>query len=150
MAPPLYIAPPERLRDRLAARLRAGALDTALANGAPSEAGSSLALRARRLTRAPSRRKLARSIEELIRDADHAEGRWHLHVGPLTERVSAATAELTVLAEKLAEPAPVCARGVAEAVLLLTDGTGPLYNARCQTSVRARAASAAAHLSLAA
>jgi hypothetical protein len=145
----LYIAPPERLRDRLAARLRSGSLDTALANGTPSEAGAALALRARRLTNAPRRRKLALAIEELVREADSTEAHSHLHVGSLSKRVSAASDELTVLAEKLAEPAPVCARGVAEALLLLTDGTGPLYNARSQASVRVRAASAAAHLSLA-
>jgi hypothetical protein len=149
MVSDLYIAPPERLRDRVVARLRTGSLDTALANGTPSEAGAALALRARRLTNAPRRRKLALAIEALVRAADSAEARPQMHVGPLPKRVSAAIDELTVLAEKLAEPAPVCARGVAEALLLLTDGTGPLYNPRSLGSVRVRAASAVAHLSLA-
>jgi len=141
--------PPEGFRDRLAARLRTGSLDTALANGTPSGADAALALRARRLTNLPRRRKLALSIQHLVRDADSAGARSHMHVGPLSDRVSAASWELTTLAEKLAEPTPVRARGVAEALLLLTDGTGPLYNARSEGSVGDRATSAVANLNLA-
>jgi hypothetical protein len=140
----------ERLRDRLVARLRSGSLDTALANGTPADAYAPLAVRARRLTNLPRRRKLADAIEHLVHDADHTGVHSYRRVGPLPDRVSAASWELTVLAGKLAEPAPVCARGVAEALLLLTDGTGPLYNARSKGSVRDSAASAVANLSPAA
>jgi hypothetical protein len=69
-----------------------------------------------------------------------------MRVRPQSDRVSAASRELAMLAEKLAEPAPVCARGVAQALLLLTDGTGPLYNPHSDGSVRDRAASAVANL----
>ena len=141
----LHIAPRERLRDRLVARLRARSLDTALANGMPSEADAALALRARRLTNVPRRRELALAIRHLIREADRAGARSHVRVSPLSDRVLAASRELATLAEKLAEPAPVCAHGVAHTLLLLTDGTGPLYNARSDGSVRDRAASAAAN-----
>src|SRR5579863_623003 len=122
----LHVTHLKRLRDRLVARLRTGSLDAALANGTASETDAALALRARRLTKLPRRRELALAIEELLREADRAGARSHLRVGPLPDRVSAASWELTRLAKKLAEPAPVCARGVAEANLLLTDGTGPL------------------------
>lgn len=143
----LYIAPPERLRDRLVARLRTLSLDTALANGTPPEADAALALRARRLTNLPRRRKLALAIRHLVRDADGAGVPSHVRVSPLSDRVSAASRELRMLAEKLAEPTPISARGVAQTLLLLTDGTGPLYNARSAGSVRDRAASAVANLS---
>jgi len=144
--PALHIAPPERLRDRLVARLRTVSLDTALANGTPSEADAALALRARRLTNVPRRRELALAIRHLVREADRGGARSYLRVSPLSDRVSAASRELAMLAEKLAEPTPVCARGVAQALLLLTDGTGPLYNPRSEGSVRDRAASAVANL----
>ncbi len=142
----LYIAPPERLRDRLVARLHTRSLDAALANGTPSESDPALALRARRLTNLPRRRELALAIRHLVHEADRAGARSYMRVRPQPDRVSAARRELATLAEKLAEPAPVCARGVAQALLLLTDGTGPLYNPHSDGSVRDRAASAVANL----
>jgi hypothetical protein len=141
------IAPPERLRDRLVAWLSTRSLDTALASGTPAEADAALALRARRLTTPPRRRKVALAIRHLIREAEGAVAPSRLRVSPVPDRVSAASRELRLLAEKLAEPTPVSARGVAETLLLLTDGTGPLYNPRSEGSVRDRAANAAAHLS---
>jgi hypothetical protein len=41
--------------------------------------------------------------------------------------VLAAAQELDALADRLLSPDPVSAQGVAQARLLLTDGTGPLY-----------------------
>jgi hypothetical protein len=142
-----YIAPPERLRDRLVAWLSTRSLDTALASGTPAEADAALALRARRLTTLPRRRKVALAIRHLIREAEGAVAPARLRVSPVPDRVSAASRELRLLAKKLAEPTPVSARGVAETLLLLTDGTGPLYNPRNEGSVRDSAANAAAHLS---
>lgn len=60
--------------------------------------------------------------------------------------MKAASEELTILADTLADPGPVAAGGVAQAWILLTDGTGPLYNARSRTSLCARAARAARDL----
>jgi hypothetical protein len=136
----------ERLRDRLIVRLRSPSLDTALANGTPSKADAALALRARRLTTLPRRRELALAIRHLLRDADRPGAHSRLRVSPLPDRVSAASRELATLAEKLGEPTPVCVRGVAQALILLTDGTGPLYNPRSEGTVGDRAASAAANL----
>jgi hypothetical protein len=62
--------------------------------------------------------------------------------------VVAASDDLNRLADELATPGPVAARGVAQAWILLTDGTGPLYNARSTGNLRTRAASAADHLRL--
>ena len=56
--------------------------------------------------------------------------------------MKSAAEELSRLADTLDDPGPVAAQGVARAWLLLTDGTGPLYNARSRTSLCAGAARA--------
>ena len=142
----LRIAPRERATDKLATHLLPRHLDVALANGTPPESSAALALRARRLTRLSRRRELARTIRRISQCAPR--GRWG--VSPLRGRVAAASDELETLAEALAEPNPVSARGVAQALLLVTDGTGPLYNPYSDGSVRSRAATAAANLTIAA
>ena len=58
----------------------------------------------------------------------------------------AAREELAELADTLDDPGPVAAGGVAQALLLLTDGTGPLYNPFSATSLRAWAERAARDL----
>src|SRR5437763_1008326 len=63
------VAPAARIRDRAAARLRAGRLDLELARGAPPESTAALALRARRLTSLGCRRSIAETYLRLIRDA---------------------------------------------------------------------------------
>jgi len=142
----LHIAPPEQLRDRLAVRLRPRPLDTALANGTPAETNAALALRARRLTNLPSRRKLAGAIHRLVRDADRTGASTRMRAITVSARVSASRDELEMLADKLGEPTPVCARGVAQVLLLLTDGTGPLYNPHSEANVCDQAESAMANL----
>jgi hypothetical protein len=139
------VAPPERLADRLAARLTPGHLDVALANGTPPETNAALALRARRLARLQRRRALAGTVRRIVGDP----GRGPLRAGPIRGRVSAASEELAALAGALAQPDPVSPRGVAQTVLLLTDGAGPLYNPASRASVADRAATATANLRLA-
>jgi hypothetical protein len=139
------IAPPERLSDRLSARLHPRTLDVALANGTPSEASGALALRARRLTAHPRRRALAAALCALVRERSSGP----LRGVPIRGRVAAADEELTALAARLTRPDPVAARGVAQALLLLTDGTGPLYNPRSPLSVRALALTALGNLEIA-
>src|SRR5437764_14461704 len=63
------VAPAARIRDRAAARLRAGRLDLELARGAPPESTAALALRARRLTSLGCRRSIAETYLRLIRHA---------------------------------------------------------------------------------
>jgi hypothetical protein len=138
------IAPRGRLSDRLVARLRARGLDIALANGTPAESNAALALRARRLTRLSRRRGLARAIRRIL---DHSR-RGPFRVGPIWGRVEAANGELVTLADTLAQPTPVSPRGVAQTLLLLTDGSGPLYNGCNRASVAERAAPAAESLGL--
>jgi hypothetical protein len=65
---------------------------------------------------------------------------------PSRARVRAACDELSRLADTLEDPGPVDAVGVAQALLLLTDGTGPLYNPDSRASLCAGAERAAQKL----
>ncbi len=76
-----------------------------------------------------ARRRLARSLRARVKDAE----------GPAAIRMSAAVPlcrravlpwreSLLGLAERLERPDPVNPAGVARVLVLLTDGTGPLYN----------------------
>jgi hypothetical protein len=140
---PIVAARP-RVRDRITARWRTRRLDVALAAGAPTEADPALALRARRLTALPCRRLIA----DALREARDGAPPTYVRVRPARTTVVAASEELSLLADTLAEPGPVAAHGVAQAWMLVTDGTGPLYNPSSSASLPARAASAARALRL--
>ena len=114
--------------DRVRARLRARALDRALAAGAPSESEAAVALRARRLTEISKRAELARALSQLVNRARQASS-IPTSRAPIARRaVLGATDELSQLASELVAPGPVGAGGVAQVQLLISDGTGPLYN----------------------
>jgi hypothetical protein len=128
--------------------LRARALDRALAAGAPPEATPALALRARRLIALPYRRSLAEAYRRILFQACEPSASSLVTVLPRPSRVTAAGDELTRLADTLMQAAPVAARGVAEALLLLADGAGPLYGAGSESSLRECAARARGDLRL--
>jgi hypothetical protein len=65
---------------------------------------------------------------------------------PSRGSVWAAREELRRLAEMLEDPGPVAAGGVAQARILLTDGTGPLYNPQSRTTLLSGAARAVREL----
>lgn len=115
--------------DRLLSRLRARAIDHALAAGrGPRNAAA--ALRARRLTSMRSRRKLAQALAGAIAEARDPSP---LSRAPIVRpRVLEAAVELSQLAELLLRPGPVSAGGMARVQLLLTEGVGPLYNPSCR------------------
>lgn len=142
----LLVADRLRMRDRVTARWRSRRLDLELAAGTPSEASAAIALRARRLTDLSCRRAVADAFDRVVREAHQGVRPSHVRVLPSRRRVIAASDELRRLAADLAEPGPVAARGVAQARILLTDGTGALYNPRSPASLRERALSAAANL----
>lgn len=130
-----------RLRDRLAAHWRARRLDRDLAEGVPPEASAALALRAQRLTEPDWRWSMAGALRRVVREAK-ADRRQRLRVTPDVRAVRSAAEELSRLADTLDDPGPVAAQGVARAWLLLTDGTGPLYNSHSRMSLYAGAARA--------
>jgi hypothetical protein len=144
----LWIARRERLRDRLAAHVHRPRLDAAMASGGPTEASAELALRARRLRSISFRRELARTIGRLVRDLEAPAPPARIRISPQRARVAAAADALSELAEALRQPKPVSARGVAQALILLTDGTGPLFNPHNHGSLRNRASTATANLTI--
>jgi hypothetical protein len=125
------------LRHRMAARLRAGRLDRALAAGTPPEASAALALRAQQLIEPGRRHCIAAALRRVLRERPGES-----QIMPARARLAAAINPLSRLADTLDEPGPVSAQGVAQALLLLTDGTGPLYNPRASVSLPAGAARA--------
>jgi len=135
-----------RLRDRLVVSLRRRRLDRALASGTPPETSVALALRAERLTEPDRRHSIARELRRIVHEAQVGYRPTLGRILPSRSRVSAAREELSRLADTLDDPGPVAAGGVAQAWMLLTDGTGPLYNADSRISLRAGAARAAREL----
>ena len=138
----LVLARRPLLKDRLAARLRARRLDRALAQGTPPEASAALALRAQRLTEPEERASIARELRRVLREAGGSRRPEFARIKPSQGRVLGAREQLRRLADTLEEPGPVAASGVAQARLLLTDGTGPLYNPDSRTTLVAGAARA--------
>jgi hypothetical protein len=142
----LLVADRLRIRDRITARWRGRRLDAALAAGASSEATAALSSRAGRLTELSRRRAIAEALLRVVREAHQGAAPSIVHITPCRRRVVAAGDELTKLAAGLAEPGPVAARGVAQAWILLTDGSGPLYNPSTSASLEAVAVKAAENL----
>ena len=142
------IAPREGVLDRVSARLRSRQLDEALARGVPPETSARLALRARRLTALSRRRATADGLRRVMRETCRGVPPSQARISPRLRQVIAASDELIRLADGLASPGPVAARGVAQASRLLTDGTGPLYDGNSTANLRARVASAADNLRL--
>lgn len=135
-----------RIRDRLAARVGSLRLDRALARGASPEANAPLALRAQRLTEPEQRVSIARELRRIVRESHEARRPTLSRIMPSQARVWAAREELIRLADTLEEPGPVAAGGVAQARILLTDATGPLYNSESRTTLVAGAARAVREL----
>jgi hypothetical protein len=135
-----------RTRDRVTARWRHRRLDVALAAGAPAEATAALSQRARRLSALSTRRALAAALRRIVRRAHEGASPGNWRIAPCHSHVLAASDELSHLADSLFRAGPVAARGVAQARILLTDGTGALYNPRSPGDLQALAASAARNL----
>lgn len=120
------------------ARTHSFALDRDLARGASPEASVRLALRARRLTGIRERRMLARAIRHLLDTASRPAGAAVPAVSVCRDRVQAAAREFEALADRLLSPAPVPAHGMAQASMLLHDGSGPLYRRSSREDLPAR------------
>ena len=76
-----------------------------------------------------ARRRLARSLRARVKDAERPAAIRISAAVPLCRRAVLPWREsLLGLAERLERPDPVNPAGVARVLVLLTDGTGPLYN----------------------
>jgi hypothetical protein len=114
---------------RLRVRLHRGRLDRDLARGAACETGVEHALRARQLVDGATRRGLARSLRRVSAEAGRARSTPLTATVPIDRKAVAPWREaLLGLAERLEQPVEVSPRGVARVLMLLTDGSGPLYS----------------------
>jgi len=117
-----------RLRDRLLTRLRASSLDAELAAGASPETSIALALRAGQLCRPSYRRLLSHGLTRVVAAAERPAGSLRKALVN-RDAVHGARAEIEAVAARLGAAGPVDVGGVARISGLLTDGTGPLYQA---------------------
>jgi hypothetical protein len=118
----------KKLVEPIVFRLSCFRLDTELAAGQPAETSGRHGRRARMLVAPSARRSLAAGWEHLLtvatRPARGLSGR-----APIGRRqVLRAEPEIRDLIGALNASGPVPVQGVALARLLLTDGTGPVYN----------------------
>jgi hypothetical protein len=125
------IAGRRRLRPRVPLRLGTwwarARLDRELAAGADPAAEPRRAYRAQQLTEMRTRRRVASGIERVVSQAQRS-WRGASSGVPLQRRaVLGARPALLTLARALVNPGTVRVQGVALALLLLTDGLGPLY-----------------------
>jgi len=102
-------------------------LDRRLAMGEDPWASDELALRARNLTSARYRKRVANALAGVLRSAGSSSPRFTAAVRPCSEAVLEAGAVIASLERQLRASGPVAARGVAQIRLLLIDGNGPLY-----------------------
>ena len=105
-------------------QLHAHRLDAALAAGADPASDPELARRARRLTSSRFRARLAAGLEHAVSDEGFALSAAVRSPAVIARAVAPA---VTVLAGELRRAGDVRPEGVAQALLLLTDGTSALY-----------------------
>jgi hypothetical protein len=123
-----------RGRDRVLARVFAWRLDARLAAGAAPEGNWLRAVRAGELTTPVTRARLGAAWRHVVARRGHG----------------AATGNIHQLIDQLEAPGPVPARGVAMAVVLLTDRTGPLHRPRSPEHLAAAVAAVNRYLDRAA
>ena len=122
---------------RLHVRLHRGRLDRQIADGLAAEAFHDRALRADQLASMPTRRQVARSLRRLVNHAELPAGPLLTSAVPVCRRSVLPWREAILgLADRLEQPVALDPCGVARALVLITDGGGPFYNARAQRSMR--------------
>lgn len=111
-----------------AALLTGDLLDELLAAGVDPGGSAELRVRAARLTAPRSRRRIARTLRQIVDDAQHAVRALLAPTAPLrSPDIRAAAPELRLLARRLAGSGPVRTEGAALARLLITAPTSPIY-----------------------
>jgi hypothetical protein len=128
--------PPSTPLRRLRVHMHRARLDRELADGLAPDAFHDRALRAAQLGGMPARRQIARSLRRVV---EHAERPAGLLIGaaiPVSRRSILPWREaLLGLADRFEQPVALDPRGVARALVLLTDGGGPFYDARAAQSM---------------
>jgi hypothetical protein len=127
--------PPATLGLRLRVHLHRGRLDRQLADGLDPGAFRDRALRAAQLAGMPTRRQVARSLRRVVEHAERPTALLGAAVPVCRRSVLPWREALLGLAERLEQPVALDPRGVARALVLLTDGGGPFYDARAQRTM---------------
>jgi len=130
-----YVIRPVTPLTRLLSRLCGSSLDRRLAAGREPETSRLLATRAQLLIATAARQRLADDWRELINRAHRPPSGSGRRASLQRRRIIAAERDIRHLAGVLSAPLAPTARGVAMAGLLLTDGTGPLYNRHAKTEL---------------
>ena len=112
---------------RMVVRLLGSNLDAQLARGRPPESSRFLAARAQILVSPTGRRALARHWANLLERAGEPPPPRSPRVSLNRPAIVRSESKIREMLALLARPLPISARGAAEASLLLSDGTGPLY-----------------------
>jgi hypothetical protein len=126
-----------RVWHRALARFLGPFQDEGLAAGRSPDGGRLRAARARALVAPACRDRLARDWESLLRAAGERPVPLDVRAPLCRRRILAAETDIRQLASALRAPLPVPVRGVAMAAMLLTDGSGPVYNGACATDLGA-------------
>lgn len=127
--PDCLILQPRRASMRWWTRMHASSLDKALAAGISPDSTAALSLRAAQLINARTRRRLARSLRQVVDDATRPRPFIRgPHVSVCRQKVLASRELLLELVERLGSQEPVDARGVAKTRLLLTGAVDALYD----------------------
>jgi hypothetical protein len=135
-----------RLWDRLASGWFSAHLDAQLAAGRSPERGRLRAVRAAVLVAPSNRAQLAGYWDHLLERAHSAPAVIGAPIPLAREQILAARPEIVELSAALRARLPVPVRGVAEATVLLTDGTGPVYSRRSHRDLRSELRTAIARL----
>ena len=120
---------------RFAARIQADSLDRQLARGRSPESGWLLAARAYQLVTPANRHGVALAWSQVLTQARRPPVMRNPRVRMNQAAIIAGDREIHELIDTLLAARPTPARGMAMATVLLTDGTGPLYNPRRATDL---------------
>ncbi len=134
------------VRSALLAWWHALELDRQLAAGADPRSSAVLAMRARRITAARSRRRISGGLAGALGRARGGHPGFTAAVRSDAREVLAARTVLTALAVRLRAPEPVAPQGAAMLLMLLTDGTSLLYRPGEPGALGSRLRAAAAAL----
>jgi hypothetical protein len=115
------------VRPRVRARLWNWRLDVALARGHSPDSSEALSLRARALIGLSSRRKLARTVRNIMRDAERPRHPFDSRLPICRSGVLDARPVLEQIADRLEALGPIDVRGAAQLRVLVRDGSSPLY-----------------------
>lgn len=119
-----------RLLTGMAARLRSGRLDRALADGAEPSTDRLLATRAAQLTSRWTRSNVAGALEASLKEARWFHSQDDVAPRARQRELFLASGELQQLIDRLLDDRDVRAQGIARLHQLLTDDRGPMHGHR--------------------